>query len=436
MSYWKFIKQDWPLLGLGFLLTALSGPGQTFFVGLFRDSITAHFDISIGDFGLIFSTATLVSAGVFFWTGKLIDRWSVRYTITVFSVLFSSAAALVGIAPHVAVLAIAIFGIRHVGQALMGHVSSTTMARFFLHNRAKAASLASMGYSAGEAVFPICVVAMLGFAGWRLTWLLIAGVILLIFLPVAHLLLRANRRDLSLDQEVAAAPVTTAPVTAAPSPIMAPGKAPVAVAGKIPDEPDAWTRGRVLRDKRFWLLFPALLGSPYLLTGMFFHQASLAEESGLGLQVIAGFFTAFAMAKILGSLVMGPVVDRFGFLKPYPFCIGLLGVSLLLLGLSSSFTGVAGFYALSGLAVGAGIPVSGALWPGLYGTRHLGAIRSMLSSVMVLATGLAPASYGYMLDAGVSVRQIAMGGAAYTALSLVPLCVMVFSQSRSAPIKP
>lgn len=429
MSYWKFIKQDWPLLGFGLLLTALSGPGQTFFVGLFRDSITAHFEISIGDFGLIFSTATLVSAAVFFWTGKLVDRWSVQYTITVFIILFGLAAALVGLAPHVAVLAVAIFGIRHVGQALMGHVSSTTMARFFLHNRAKAASLASMGYSVGEAIFPICVVAMLGFIGWRLTWLTIAGVIILVFLPAAHLLLRANRRDLSLDQEVGAATPATLPITV-------PGRAAVSAAGEVADEPDAWTRRHVLRDKRFWLLFPALLGSPYLLTGLFFHQASLAAESGLGLEVIAGFFTAFAMAKILGSLVMGPIVDRFGFLKPYPFCIGLLGLSLLLLGLSSSFIAIAGFYALSGFAVGAGIPVSGALWPGLYGTKHLGAIRSMLSSVMVLATGLAPASYGYMLDAGVTVRQIAMGGALYTALSLVPLCVMVLSENSRSSVKP
>lgn len=414
------------MLGFGFLLTALSGPGQTFFVGLFRDSISAHFEISIGDFGLIFSTATLISAVVFFWTGKLIDRWSVQYTITVFIVLFGSAAALVGLAPHVAVLAVAIFGIRHVGQALMGHVSSTTMARFFLHNRAKAASLAAMGYSVGEAIFPICVVAMLGLVGWRFTWLFIAGAIVLIFLPLAHLLLRANRRDLSLDQELA--PPSTGKSRAGG------GSTGAALADEGgPDstpEGSDWTRKAVLRDRRFWLLFPALMGSPYLLTGMFFHQASLATESRIGLEVIAGFFTAFAIAKILGSLIMGPVVDRFGFLKPYPFSVALLGLSLMLLGMSTSFVAVSSFYVLSGFAVGAGIPVSGAMWPGLYGTRHLGAIRSMLSSVMVLATGLAPASFGYLLDAGVTIRQIAAGGAIYTALSLVPLSVMVISESR------
>lgn len=406
MSYWKFIKQDWPLLGFGFLLTALSGPGQTFFVGLFRDSISGYFGISIGDFGLIFSIATLISAAVFFWSGKIIDRWTVQRTTSVFALLFAASAALVGLAPHIAVLAIAIFGIRHVGQALMSHVSSTTMARYFNHNRAKAASLASMGYSAGEAIFPICVVSVLGFAGWRVTWLLIAAVIAVVFLPVARLLLRVNRRDLSLEREViASAPATTS-------------------SGDV-DPSENWSRKDVLRDRRFYLILPALLGSPYLLTGVFFHQASLAAESGLGLEVIAGCFTAFAIAKMAGSLVMGPVVDRHGYLKPYPVCVFFLGLSLLILGVSDSLAGVWIFYVMSGFAVGAGIPVSGALWPGLYGTRQLGAIRSMLSSVMVVATGLAPASYGYMLDAGVSIKQIAVGGSAYSFLSALSLVVLV-----------
>lgn len=131
MGYWRFIKQDWALLGFGFLMAALSGPGQTYFVGLFRDEITKAFNISIGDFGLIFSSATLLSAAVFFWSGKFVDRWTVQKTTTIFALIFAGSAFLVGLAPHVAVLAIAIFGIRHVGQGLMGHISGTTMARFF-----------------------------------------------------------------------------------------------------------------------------------------------------------------------------------------------------------------------------------------------------------------------------------------------------------------
>lgn len=73
-----------------------------------------------------------------------------------------------------------------------------------------------------------------------------------------------------------------------------------------------WSRKDVLRDVRFYLVFPAMLSSPYILTGFFFHQASLASERGLSMEVVAGFFGAFALAKIVGSLVYGPLVDKVG----------------------------------------------------------------------------------------------------------------------------
>jgi MFS family permease len=420
MSYWRFIKQDWPLLSFGFLMAAISGPGQTFFVGLFRDSITQAFDISIGDFGLIFSTATLISAGLFFWTGKFIDRWTVQRTTIVFSVLFGLAAALLGLAPHVAVLALGIFGIRHLGQALMGHISSTTMARYFVNNRAKAASLAAMGYSVSEAVFPISVVFLLAAMGWRFSWFVISLGIVGVFLPLALTFLRASKRDLSLDIEMGESAETTSNQTAAAQP---------------EDQADLerqrqFTRMDVLKDRRIYMLFPVMMAGPYILTGFFFHQASLASERGLGIGVVAGFFTAFALMKILGSIVFGPLVDRFGPLKPYPFPLAILALSLFILALFDSSTSVLMFYVLSGFGVGAGIPVSGALWPTLYGTKHLGAVRSMVSSVMVLATGLAPASYGYLLDGGITISQIAMGTALYSVFALIPLIAMVILEIR------
>lgn len=415
MGYWKFIRQDWPLLAFGFLLTALSGPGQTFFVGLFRDPISAHFGISIGDFGLIFSTATLVSAAVFFWSGKLIDRWSVRYTTTIFACLFALAAAMVGLAPHVAVLALAIFGIRHLGQALMSHVSSTTMARAFNHNRAKAASLATLGYSVSESIFPISIVFLLATVGWRVSWLVISLMIIVVFLPLALLLLKVNRRDLGLEIAI---PDSGVAVAASDGAL------------ETPTLERHWTRKEVLRDPRFYLLFPVLMGSPYILTGFFFHQASLAGERGLGLEMVAAFFTGFAVMKMIGSLILGPVVDKYGPLRVYPGPVFVVSLALFSLGIFENTFSVGVFYLLSGFGVGAGIPVSGALWPALYGTRHLGAVRSMLSSVMVLATGLAPASYGYMLDGGITISQIALGAALYSTLAMVPLLYLVVKETR------
>ena len=42
----------------------------------------------------------------------------------------------------------------------------------------------------------------------------------------------------------------------------------------------------------------------------------------------------------------------------------------------------------------------------IYGVRHLGAIRSLVVSLSVLASALGPLAMGAMMDAGVSVEAI------------------------------
>ncbi|MFF3717698.1 hypothetical protein [Streptomyces prasinus] len=43
----------------------------------------------------------------------------------------------------------------------------------------------------------------------------------------------------------------------------------------------------------------------------------------------------------------------------------------------------------------------GTVWPEVYGTRHLGAVRSPVVAVLVFASALGPGAGGLLLDAGV-----------------------------------
>jgi hypothetical protein len=42
-----------------------------------------------------------------------------------------------------------------------------------------------------------------------------------------------------------------------------------------------------------------------------------------------------------------------------------------------------------------------AIWPELYGVRHLGAIKGFAQASMVLSSGLSPVIFGVLLDRGV-----------------------------------
>jgi MFS family permease len=60
------------------------------------------------------------------------------------------------------------------------------------------------------------------------------------------------------------------------------------------------------------------------------------------------------------------------------------------------------FMGLVGISNGFAATLFGALWPELYGVRHLGAIRSVVLSVLVFGSALGPGLTGFLIDRGVS----------------------------------
>ena len=125
-SYLPLIKQDWRLLMFGFVVMFCSSPGQTYFIALFSGQIRQDLALSHGEFGAIYSAATLLSAVTLLWTGSLVDR--VRLPNFSLAVIFALGLAclLISNAKNMFVLFIAIFALRQIGQGLISMTSSST----------------------------------------------------------------------------------------------------------------------------------------------------------------------------------------------------------------------------------------------------------------------------------------------------------------------
>jgi MFS family permease len=67
-----------------------------------------------------------------------------------------------------------------------------------------------------------------------------------------------------------------------------------------------------------------------------------------------------------------------------------------------------------GVSIGVYSTLSSPFYAELYGTQHLGSIKSLTTSTMVLATAVAPVLMGWLIDWGVSMEQMALGGLFYT----------------------
>ena len=74
----SLIRAEWRLLLFGFLMTFSSSFGHTYFIGLFGGEIRDALSLSHGDFGLVYSAATLLSALVLLWSGSLVDYLDLR----------------------------------------------------------------------------------------------------------------------------------------------------------------------------------------------------------------------------------------------------------------------------------------------------------------------------------------------------------------------
>ena len=174
------VKSNFKIIIFGFVFTFFSSIGQSFFIGLFNSNIREELNITHGEFGAIYGTATLCSSITLIWLGKKIDELKlVNYSILVTLFLFI-AALFFSFVDGLIFLLVGIFFLRLSGQGLMAHTASTAVSRYFERRRGKALSYIWLGMSLGEFLLPILIVYLLSFIYWRDLWIQTSIVILLI----------------------------------------------------------------------------------------------------------------------------------------------------------------------------------------------------------------------------------------------------------------
>ena len=387
------------LLGFGFLLAFLSGSGQTYFISLFGGELRQAFDLSNAEFGGLYSAATLGSGLLVIWLGRGVDQ----LPLSVFTTGVMAGAALgavaLAVAPGALWLVPAFLLLRLCGQGLMMHVAQTTIGRRVTTARGTAIGAVTLGMPAGEAVLPALAVALMAALGWRGSWWVIAALLLVVALPACLLLLRWHAR----------LPPSTSAAGEDGRHASTPAAAPV---------PD-WTRAAVLRDGRFYRILPALLAPPFLITALFFHQVPIANAKGWSLAWVSTAFVVFALAHVLSLALSGTLVDRLGAPRLLRLYLLPMLAALLVLGFMPGDAAAMLYLGLAGTSVGTAGTLMGALWPELYGVRHLGAIRAMAHGAMVLSTAAAPVLVGVLLDAGVGVPGLSVALAAYVVVGIL-----------------
>lgn len=372
MGYFSFLRTNWLFLLAGFLLTFTSSYGQTYFISLFAGEIKTDFGLSDGQWGGIYTIGTTMSAVAMIWAGVLTDKFRVR--ALAIGVMLSLAAACVAMALNTSwvLLIVVIFALRLSGQGMMSQLGAVAMVRWFEANRGKALSLSSTGFAAGQAILPIVFVALFAVTSWRALWLLAAAIVVLT-IPLLVMLLRQERTPQSMAQETQ-------------------------IAGMYGRH---WSRAEMLRSGLFVLMIPLIVGPAAWGTALFFQQVHLAQVKGWELVAYVALMPVYTVSTIATTFASGWAIDRYGVSRIVPFQMLPFAVSFAVLAFADTIFMAGLGLVIFGMGQGLQGTATSTFWAEYYGTRHIGAIKSVAAALMVFGSAIGPGVTGALIDLGI-----------------------------------
>ena len=374
----KFLSYDPKLLVYGFLIVFFASYGQTFFISIFNSEIRSHYNLSDGEFGLIYAIATIFSAFLLISFAKLIDHIDLRiYSLLISIGMILSCLAMFFFIEHVFFLLLIIFSLRFFGQGAMGHAGETTMARYFGNNRGKALSVSTLGGMTGVMLLPMFIIYLMQYYTFNQIWLA-ASISIIILIPIIFLLLNDQaKRHINFKK-------------------------------KISDDPSnqIWRTRDLIKQKKFYIYLPLSITSSFVSTGLMFHQIFIFNQKGWSLVMMGNGFLFLGIFSIIGLLIGGPIIDKFNTRKTALTALLPLFLALLVLLFFNNYFSLLIYMSLYGLNHGLTTPFIGALWAEIYGVESLGTVKALLHAGGVFASALSPLIFGYLIDIGFGISII------------------------------
>jgi MFS family permease len=357
----------WLVVGLTFLTMAIGGSIVSTFP-VFYVTFLEEFGWSRADTALAFSTSMVtfaISAGPI---GALIDRFGPRVVIPSGVVVLGAGLVLMSVVSSRFTLYLFYGVIVALGVTLIGMIpTSTVVSQWFVRMRSTALGIAHSGRSAGSLILVPLSAFLIGWAGWRSAYLILAAGIVALLLPL-NLFLHRQPPE----------PEKTEPG----------------------EDGSNWTLARAIHDRAFWLLFLSGIfqGASFSIVGV--HQVAHMVDVGISTIMAAWLLGSMAILRALSGIAGGWIGDLVG--RRWTFAaasvIGLSGVLCLMLVSADRWILVYPFVLLYGIGAGARGTSFVSLKADIFPGKSFGRILGFSQLGAGLASGLGPWFAGYIFD--------------------------------------
>lgn len=402
-----FKSRWWIVVGAILGIISSYGPLVVFSFGVLLKPIAAEFHWDRRTVSAALTVSLLVSAVVTPYVGRLVDRHGIRSVTLPGIILFALALAAVGLTPPsplVFVLLYAIVGITGAVQAPLPYVKSVSA--WFDDRRGLALGLSIAGVGIGAAFVPPFAQALVGHFGWRIAYLGLGVLTMVLAVPAVSLFIREQPH--AAGAEGAAAPPMV---------------------------------GHTLREAlssspRFWVMAVSFTLASIAMGGMTVHMVPLLTDHGLAPSVAASTAAAGGVALMVGRIAAGYALDRIfaPFLAAFFFLCPLVGLGVLV----SGWHGVWPFVGagLVGLGLGAEVDLIAFLATRYFGLRAFGEIYGYLFAAFSIGAAIGPFAMATSYDAlGSYTVALAGCGACLLAAALLILTLGRYAYPPAAPVR-
>ncbi len=355
----------WRIVAVAFLTHCVTTGIVFYSFGVFLNSLTEHFGWSRAEVSLGFSLVSLCGALYSPIVGRVVDRFGPRPAQLFGAVAMALGFVLLRDIDSLRGFYVLMGGLVSLGAMALGTLpSNAAVARWFVRRRGRALGIATAGISMGGVVFVPLTQFLIDHYGWRDTFAILGGLILVLVVPPVALFMRRSPESMG---------------------VLPDGLGPPTVGGiDLHWETErSWTPAQAIRHRNFWLITAAFGLTITGLSATLLHQIPYLRDRGFTAAEASWVLGATAGVGVIGKLGFGALLDRFGHRQVILGCFALQTVGMVVLLATWTWPMLALYVVLYGFAMGGNATLLATIIGECFGRLHYGSIAGWMNPFLV-----------------------------------------------------